>query len=149
MMMSTSRCRCKDTPKDQSRSSGSRLSLAQMSLVGCVAAINNSQKTDNMSEEVCRDIPCGQPTQPSQDEEPDDNYLLAGGDFIGRVKNWIGTASDIYPVQLVAVFKAGATVSLNFLQKEPKKFKEMALKHKATVEELKVKMLLDHVLLQQ
>ena len=86
-----------------------------------------------------------QPSPPDSDDElPEENHVenyvaSTGESFADRMKHWLPTVEDIYPVQLAAVFKAGECINLNLLEKEPKRLLEVALKYKATVESLRLK----------
>ena len=75
-----------------------------------------------------------QPSPPDSDEEATENYVASTGeDFNDRMKHWMPIVEDIYPVQLAAIFKAGETINLNFLEKEPRRLLEIALKYKLVV----------------
>ena len=80
------------------------------------------------------------PTQFSEDSEPDENYVHGiEGDFVTRTQFWLNASPGCmaYNIQLAAVFEAGACINMNKLEKEPAKFKEMAIKYKESVEALR------------
>ena len=86
-------------------------------------------------------IPLTQPSQASQTQEPlepEDNYVdSTSNDFCTRLKFWMDTVQHLYPIQLAVIYKAGVTVNLNLLNKEPKRLKEVATKYKAVMDELR------------
>ena len=77
--------------------------------------INTTIKIDRMS----TDIPLTQPSQFSQDEV-EENYVEANGDYYKRLSYWLPAIPSMYPVQLSIVFKAGITINMNLLAKEPR-----------------------------
>ena len=83
-------------------------------------------------------IPFTQPSQFTQLTQDGYSYTMAtGDDFLGRLQCWQATVTDHYQVQCAFVFKAGETINLGLMEKEPDKFKEVATKYKQVVEEAK------------
>ena len=73
-------------------------------------------------------------TMPTQydDDEDEDNYCAAvDGDFRTRLRWWTDHSPGVswYHAQLCVVFEAGSCINTNHLEKEPQRYKEMALKY--------------------
>ena len=89
-----------------------------------------SNRCSSNKKDMTTQIPLTQPSQfemqsSQDDQDVDENYTAATGDFNARLKHWLSVIPNMYPVQLAIVFKAGITTNMNLLSKEPKKLKEM------------------------
>ena len=76
---------------------------------------------------------CTQDSAVAEGEETQENYVATTGEFHSRLQHWLATLNitDMYPVQLAIVFKAGAVVNLNMISKDGRRFKEVVTKYMA------------------